>query len=743
MPPVLDFLLVLLAAAGVVMLFFRRTYVWASAVLASLFFTTTVLHLYMMGYFDTAFLSAPSVSFLFFVIPMLLLLVGSWLALASVLLGTRPGWRLWGFVACEGLTVAVVVLQIVLRIDLFSMLPLFCFLPSLAFLSPLCRLRRHPRREAGGETRLLAWRMGSTLLFFCLLLATLFLNSYALLAALVVAGVATSLTLYCGTPAPRLSAILVGGAILVGEIAALWMALGGVGVTFLSVAWHPLAVIAFLLPLWGVRSETEQIRAEAKRIREDGRAPAALWISIPAIPILILTFIHLPYLPIGEIMTVFAVLYAALMVATFFFGRFYLASILSSAAMVSIAVTTAQFAWNIYNEALAQLHLALLAFPVMLTFLWMMPEFYRGRKIEPVPAVEEPLGALRLDEMPTLNAEAVASSRPEPPTSRNEPKLSDLNAEDEKLLRRYHRVVVRDFVAQLIVAVLFLAALLSASIPDAEAVMLVLLGVGCVAALVVRRLFPSGELSRIAQEMMRRRRKAGDVENNPYYYLYRAAGESGVPTRSPGVERTLILLTTVLKVINALLYLLTALIALVLAGVFMVVVGGILWIAYVIFMAGRANGLAMGARRASRLTVIPLRFAISFLGTTLTFADIRTAPSGGAIRAARAALETDPEKMDRTLADLGIDRYLSLDRVVLPGGCQWSGRPSLSASGTRIYVEGEVSMPTSVNETEHNALLTACCNAVTSELTSQVREFHAAHPQASDARVEVELRKSH
>ncbi|MBQ8497777.1 MAG: hypothetical protein IJ489_10045 [Clostridia bacterium] len=327
------------------------------------------------------------------------------------------------------------------------------------------------------------------------------------------------------------------------------------------------------------------------------------------------------------------------------------------------------------------------------------------------------------------------------------------NYNDEALIQKYHSYPLKSLILNLITLSFFIAWLVIANIYENPSYLQFLLPpvLGCLSIVLTQKICPPYYKKAIAQVMMQKYKKAPDSVKNPYYYFYRREKEVLGSVKKRPAELVIKIVGIVVKILNIICNVFCAValsaVCLMLAGIISVFLGA----AYIVFLAGRANGLAELMLRAVKASWIPVKWSFSFLFRVLslkdflgmgetTYSDADFSSSNSQKGFINDAFTTDPKKMGQSLSELRLDSYLSLSGLILPNGISWKGTPSVSSSGATVYVDGDLKAePFFKTKADIQQAVDQSVQAVADHLKPQVARYFADYPNAPKVTYNIEL----
>ena len=302
---------------------------------------------------------------------------------------------------------------------------------------------------------------------------------------------------------------------------------------------------------------------------------------------------------------------------------------------------------------------------------------------------------------------------------------------DQELVDKFYQIPILKLVTNIIVFVAFLATFIVFGASSQIGLFFIMLAVSAVLAIVSRSLFSNEAREAVAKEMAIRYK--GDP-SKPYrcFFERELALTGSIKAKREG--KVIVILSAVFGILNYLFGVLSALIAILFSAI-PLVLGAFLWLCYIVFVACRANGLALACISASKYTVLPLKFSFGFLKIAL-IPNIRFTSFGDAIPELPQA---DPKS---TLEEqLRIDPYLSFNGYVLPAGCRWDGTPRVSAAASAVFVEGTIVCDKNCHHSESdlNNSIRRAKEELEQHFRAQIETFLREHPNAATAKLTVEI----
>ncbi len=319
---------------------------------------------------------------------------------------------------------------------------------------------------------------------------------------------------------------------------------------------------------------------------------------------------------------------------------------------------------------------------------------------------------------------------------------------DEQLIAQFHSFPLKRMVAYILVTLVF-----SIGFLFSEQIILFLVA-GSVLIIIAEWLFPLGTRKALAEEIKVRCGGENNISKSAYEYLYEREFKLTGQVKSVKIEKLFNIIATVLLVIDYLFYILAAVIAVALAGAITIIAGGICYLAYIIFGAGRANGAAEAVLRLAKATVIPTKWAFKLLGYVLSFKVFRVkedsyeamekfATTDTSTIKSKYSTKEDPAQMSRDLSELQIDSYLSLDSLLLPTYCSWEGGRVrlLEASFSNVYVEGTLLAKKFLykSQPDLDKLVREVETKIKSILEGQINKFLQDYPNAKRATINLKI----
>ena len=312
------------------------------------------------------------------------------------------------------------------------------------------------------------------------------------------------------------------------------------------------------------------------------------------------------------------------------------------------------------------------------------------------------------------------------------------NLSDRELITKYHSFPIVYVLLNIITTLLFLLPLIIIS--NNAVLLLCFWAVGSVFVIYCNHAFSNTTRYMIAEIIKARHAQKGETYSG-YYYIAKCEKEFYGKSKSTTAEKICLTVGKVLRVLNYLFYIIAAALVTIFSAI-PLILSAFLCIAYVVFVGSRANGLAKACVKGASMCTIPLKLALNFLFGVLTFKGVGKLQGVGEAREYDQFFKIPTAKTSSTIASLEIEKFLSLSSLSLPGSCHWESYPSISASGTSVYVEGSIVAESFVYRERYqlDQLIDSISEDIKRILDPQIDKYLKTYPNVSGASVEVSIK---
>lgn len=316
------------------------------------------------------------------------------------------------------------------------------------------------------------------------------------------------------------------------------------------------------------------------------------------------------------------------------------------------------------------------------------------------------------------------------------------NLDEKTLIEKYHKYPQTYLILNVITTILFVFAFACAGIfqESGTVAMLVFLVIGSIFVIFCNHYTSKNSRTAIVDEFSRRySQKYG---KKGIYCLAKREQELYGKSLTNNSENVCTKIGRIFRVVNYIFYIFSALLLVVFSAI-PLVISVFLYMAYIIFVAARVNGLAESCVKGASYCAIPLKIAFKFFCNVISLKGVGgTADNLSESDYSSVFKDIPNEQNSRLVAELKIDKYLSLDPVRLPSNCYWNGVPSISASASTVYVEGLIYADSIAyhNDSDLNKAIQETVDEVARVVGSQIDKFLKDYPKAERASLQFDIK---
>lgn len=316
------------------------------------------------------------------------------------------------------------------------------------------------------------------------------------------------------------------------------------------------------------------------------------------------------------------------------------------------------------------------------------------------------------------------------------------NLDEKTLIEKYHKYPQTYLILNVLTTILFVFAFACAGIfqDSGVSIMLVFLVIGSIFVIFCNHYTSKNSRTAIVDEFSRRySQKYG---KNGIYCLAKREQELYGKSLTKKSENVCTKVGMIFRVINYIFYIFSALLLVVFSAI-PLVISVLLYMAYIIFAASRANGLAEACVKGASYCAIPLKIAFKFFCNVISLKGVGGNTEGYDENDYSSVFKDIPNAQNsKVIAELKIDKYLSLSSVRLPSNCCWAGVPSISASTSTVYVEGLIYADSIAYHTESdlNKAVEETVEEVKRVVGAQIDKFLEDYPKAERASLKFDIK---